>query len=167
MEKFVFVGKEGKPETNSLLIAKKFGRKHKTVMREIRRLVALAKENGVKEDDISDNLFTLSECEDRSGEGIKYSRNFPIYIVHTDGFYLWASEFATKENYGTVMECMNDFHRAEEGLEETSVSMSPLEALEYLIHTLVEHEKRLNNIESKIEEFNKRIKSLESARAKK
>lgn len=70
------------PITNSLLVAEKFGKEHKNVLRDIDNLVA--------QNSAAKSYFVESVYENRG-------KSYPMYIMDKDGFTLLAMGFTGKK----------------------------------------------------------------------
>ncbi|GHT17355.1 hypothetical protein AGMMS4956_20820 [Bacteroidia bacterium] len=103
-----------KPITTSLLVAKKFGKEHKVVLRAIKEILTSVQSCT----DLSDgNLTSAQNCADLSKmfEAVKlpdnYGRMQPAYIMNKDGFTLLAMSFIGKQALQFKLDYIAEFNR--------------------------------------------------------
>ncbi|MDR1054322.1 MAG: Rha family transcriptional regulator, partial [Prevotellaceae bacterium] len=85
MKDLVFKSEKGTPVTNSLLVAEKFGKLHKDVLRAIDNVISQTPENQSRRN------FALSEYLDGSGKSNR------LYIMTKDGFSAIVLGFTGKQ----------------------------------------------------------------------
>lgn len=102
MEQLVFKGQNDQAMTNSLLIAEKFEKEHKNVIRDIQNLVA--------QNSAAKMLFIESEYENRG-------KMYPMYIMNRDGFSLLVMGFNGAKALNFKLEFMNGFNEMEKMLK--------------------------------------------------
>jgi anti-repressor protein len=100
----VIRGHTGEPVTNSLLVAEKFGRRHKYVLESIKNLM-------VNSD--AKMYFIESEYESRG-------KFYPMYVMNRDGFSLLAMGFTGRQALEFKISFIKAFNRME-FLEEEMV----------------------------------------------
>lgn len=93
---------EGQPVTNSLLVAEKFSKQHKDVMRSIKELLTSAQNCA--------NLFAESAYQDA------YGRNQPMYLMNRDGFTLLVMGFTGEKALQFKIDYINAFNKMEEAI---------------------------------------------------
>lgn len=103
MEALVFKGKDSEVLTSSLLVAKKFGKQHKDVMKGIKELLTSAQKCA--------NLFVVAEYPD------SYGRTQPMYIMNRDGFTLLAMGFTGGKALKFKLEYIEAFNEMEAALK--------------------------------------------------
>lgn len=89
--------------TNSLLVAEKFGKSHKDVIRSIKELLTLAQNCA--------NLFVESEYPDT------YGRMQPMYIMNRDGFTLLVMGFTGDKALQFKLDYIEAFNKMEETIK--------------------------------------------------
>lgn len=99
MNNLVFNGANNQVLTNSLLVAEKFGKSHKDVIRSIKELLTSAQNCA--------NLFIESEYPDT------YGRMQPMYVMNRDGFSLLVMGFTGKEALKFKMDFLEAFNKME------------------------------------------------------
>ena len=134
MENLV-LNSNGKPVTNSLLVAEKFSKQHKHVLDAIRNIINSA-ENSAQ-------FFLLSSYKDSSG------KENPMFVMDRDGFTLLVMGFTGKEALQFKLEFINAFNEMEKQLKEQQ-NLSPAEMLLRQCQVMVEQEKRISSVESKV-----------------
>jgi len=92
----------GTPVTTSLLVAEKFGKEHKNVLRNIQSLVA--------QNSAAKSLFVESEYENRG-------KMYPMYVMNRDGFSLLIMGFTGKKALKFKLEFIQAFNLMEETLK--------------------------------------------------
>ncbi|MDR1883011.1 MAG: phage regulatory protein/antirepressor Ant [Prevotella sp.] len=134
MEKLVQFNENDKPVTNSLLVAEKFGKEHKDVMRSIRDLLTSAQNCA--------DLFVLSEYQDA------YGRMQPMYIMNRDGFTLLAMGFTGKDALKFKMDFINAFNEMETLLNSDSYIL--LRGMKILDKRVKEEQQKCIELESEL-----------------
>lgn len=99
MANLVFNGENGQALTNSLLVAEKFGKNHRDVIRSIKDLLTSAQNCA--------HLFSESEYPD------SYGRMQPMFIMNRDGFTLLAMGFTGEKAMAFKLEFLNAFNKME------------------------------------------------------
>lgn len=99
MNNLVFNGANNQVLTNSLLVAEKFGKSHKDVIRSIKELLTSAQNCA--------NLFIESEYPDT------YGRMQPMYVMNRDGFSLLVMGFTGREALKFKMDFLEAFNKME------------------------------------------------------
>lgn len=102
MEQLVFKGENDQAMTNSLLVAQKFEKEHKNVIRDIQNLVA--------QNSAAKLLFVESEYENRG-------KMYPMYIMNRDGFSLLVMGFNGAKALNFKLDFMNSFNEMEKMLK--------------------------------------------------
>lgn len=99
MEELVLKSDKGTPITNSLLVAQKFRKTHKNVIRDIKNLTA--QNCAVR------SMFVETTYTSQRG------RSEPMYIMNRDGFTLLAMGFTGKEALQFKIDYINAFNKME------------------------------------------------------
>ena len=150
-QSIVFNG-NGKALTNSLLVAQKFGKKHKHVLEAIRNIMTTAENSSVL------SMF------DKSSYLNEQNKSQPMYIMNRDGFSMLAMGFTGKQAMKFKVDFISAFNQMEESLKATRVQLQPKTGAEMLLmcaQQLVEQERRVKAIESKVDETEQRIAEIE------
>ena len=102
MNELVYRGANDQAMTNSLLVAEKFGKEHKNVLRDIQNLVA--------QNSAAKLYFFESEYENRG-------KNYPMYIMNKEGFSLLVMGFNGKNALNFKIDFLNAFNKMESMLK--------------------------------------------------
>lgn len=105
----------GKPVTNSLLVAEKFGKEHKNVLASIREILTTAENSAVLQ------MFSVSSYYNDQ------HKEQPMYIMDRDGFSLLVMGFNGKEAMKFKIDFLNAFNRMEEQLRNPLHGLTSLE----------------------------------------
>ena len=141
MKELVFKGDNNRIFTNSLLVAEKFGKLHKDVMRAIKALLTSAQNCA--------NLFIESEYPDN------YGRMQPMYIMNRDGFTLLVMGFTGDKALQFKLDYIEAFNRMEEQIKTGGfqIPQSFSEALMLAAKQQEQIEEQQKRIEQKQEEI--------------
>lgn len=101
----VFKGENNQALTNSLLVAKKFGKEHKHVLESIRKLMRTAEFSAVL------SMF----CE--SAYYNEQNKEMPMFVMNRDGFTLLAMGFTGEKALKFKVEYINAFNKMEETIK--------------------------------------------------
>lgn len=102
MANLVFNGKDGQALTNSLLVAEKFGKEHRSVLSSIRELIKGGAEN------YADPMFMeTTYTHPQNGQ------EYPMFIMNRDGFTLLAMGFTGERAMEFKLEFLNAFNKME------------------------------------------------------
>ncbi|MBI9036324.1 MAG: Rha family transcriptional regulator [Bacteroidales bacterium] len=132
------INQNGKSVTNSLLVAKKFGKQHKNVIASIKSIIQLA------ENSADLKLFIESTYYDEQ------FKEQPVYVMDRDGFSLLVMGFTGKKAMKFKIDFINAFNEMEEKLKVISKPLSTLDILEHSIKQLREQEERVKTIEDDV-----------------
>ena len=102
MDQLVFRGANDQAMTNSLLVAEKFGKEHKNILRDILNLVA--------QNSAAKLLFVESEYDNRG-------KTYPMYVMNKDGFTLLVMGFNGKDALNFKLDFLNAFNKMESMLK--------------------------------------------------
>ncbi len=130
----------GQIVTNSLLVAKKFGKQHKHVLSSIRDLIHSA-ENSAQ-------YYVSSSYIDNSGKANK------MYVMGRDGFSLLVMGFTGSQAINFKLEFIEAFNQMEEKLTK---SMSTLDMVQASIDAIRANEQKLNKVEEDILELKAKV----------
>lgn len=128
----------GQALTNSLLVAKKFGKEHRHVLDGIRKLMNTAENSAVSK------MFAESQYVNEKNV------EQPMFIMNRDGFTLLAMGFTGKKAMQFKLDYINAFNNMEQTLKNKA-PMSELEILVKSAQALLEQSKRIDNVERRIE----------------
>lgn len=107
MQDLVFRSEKGNAITNSLLVAAKFGKKHKDVLRSIRTLISSAQNCA--------QFFYSDNYKDSTG------KKNELYVMNRDGFSLLVMGFTGKDALKFKLDFINAFNKMEEVVKAKSL----------------------------------------------
>lgn len=145
MNEIVFRGANDQALTNSLLVAEKFGKEHRNVVRDIRNLL----EGGVLKNEQTP-MFEETVYVNEQNE-----QSYPMYLMNRDGFSLLVMGFTGKKAMQFKLDYIKAFNQMEEAIKATMRPKSQLEILQISINQLVEQEHRLASVEKRLDDFEK------------
>lgn len=99
MKELVFKSENGNPVTTSLLVAEKFDKEHKNILRDIQNLVA--------QNSAAKLLFIESEYENRG-------KIYPMYVMNRDGFSLLVMGFTGSRALQFKLDFIEAFNKMEQ-----------------------------------------------------
>lgn len=99
MKELVFRSEKGNPVTTSLLVAEKFDKEHKNILRDIQNLVA--------QNSAAKFLFIESQYENRG-------KTYPMYIMSRDGFSLLVMGFTGSRALQFKIDFIEAFNKMEQ-----------------------------------------------------
>lgn len=137
--------------TNSLLVAKKFGKEHKHVLEAIRNLLKGCAENSALTDnqDIS-RMFELVNYDVEVNNGTAAVRTAPMFIMNRDGFTLLAMGFTGDKALRFKLDYIKAFNAMEETLKNSHrIPQTLPEALRLAADQAEQIEKQEREIEHK------------------
>ncbi len=149
MNEIVFRGVNDQALTNSLLVAKSFGKEHKHVLDSIRKLIEGCAEIS------ADPMF-----EETSYVNKQNGQTYPMYLMNRDGFTLLVMDFKGKKAMQFKLEYINAFNNMEAQIKASQKPKSQLEILQMSINQLVEQEHRLSSVERDVAETKKEIAEM-------
>lgn len=142
----VFNDESGHILTNSLLVAEKFGKQHKDVMKAIKELLTSAQNCA--------NLFVESEYPD------SYGRMQPMYVMNRDGFSLLVMGFTGEKALQFKLDFIAAFNEMEQKLkEEQPKQLSSAEMFLQIAQINVQQEKKIAELECKVTRIEERTKT--------
>lgn len=120
MNDIVFQGSEGQPLTNSMLVAEKFGKEHKSIIRVIRNLTA---QNCAVKSMFVETTYLNGKQQEQ-----------PMYIMNRDGFTLLTMGFTGQKALQFKLDYIDAFNKMEQIIRSTrnlpsSVNTSMLKQL--------------------------------------
>ncbi len=139
MNELVFKGANDQVLTNSLLVAKKFGKEHKHVLETIRELIKGCAENS------ADLMFVESTYVNEQNK-----QEYHMFIMNRDGFTLLSMGFTGKKALKFKLDYISAFNAMEKALKEQQKPLSQLEVLVQSAQALLEQSKRIDNVEREI-----------------
>lgn len=152
MEKdLVFKGENGQVLTNSLLVAEKFEKNHRDVMRAISDLFVSAQNCAETDNQQLSVMFALSEYEVPLNNGTGAIRKVPMYVMTRDGFTLLAMGFTGEKALRFKLDYIEAFNEMEKSLRELQKPLSQLEVLAQSVQLLLEQEKRVAKVEARLD----------------
>lgn len=110
----VFRGDNGMALTNSLLVAKKFGKEHRHVLDAIRTII-----KGCA-DFSADPMFEESTYVNEQN-----NQTYPMFIMNRDGFTLLAMGFTGKQAMKFKVDYIGAFNKMEEVIKNSTVATLP------------------------------------------
>lgn len=137
MTDLVFKGANNQVLTNSLLVAKEFGKEHNKVMRDINNLACSQEFRAAN----------FGESSYMSEQG----KEFPMFTMTKDGFSFLVMGYTGKKAAAFKEAYIKAFNQMEDTIRSSVKPMSQLEILQMSIGQLVEQEKRLSNVEQRID----------------
>lgn len=110
MKDLVFKGESNQALTNSLLVAEKFGKDHKNVVRDIRSIIW-----GMLKIEHTQLFVESVYVHPQNGQ------EYPMFIMNRDGFTLLAMGFTGEKALKFKLEYINAFNKMEKMLKEQSI----------------------------------------------
>ena len=153
MNEIVFRGTNDQALTNSLLVAKSFGKEHKHVLDSIRKLI-----EGCAEISADPMFEETTYVNEQNGQA------YPMYLMNRDGFTLLVMDFKGKRAMQFKIEYIKAFNSMEEHIKASQKPKSQLEILQMSINQLVEQEHRLSSVERDVAETKKEIAEMKQER---
>ena len=153
MNEIVFRGTNDQALTNSLLVAKSFGKEHKHVLDSIRKLI-----EGCAEISADPMFEETTYVNEQNGQA------YPMYLMNRDGFTLLVMDFKGKRVMQFELEYIKAFNSMEEHIKASQKTKSQLEILQMYINQLVEQEHRLSSVERDVAETKKEIAEMKQER---
>lgn len=153
MNEIVFRGTNDQALTNSLLVAKSFGKEHKHVLDSIRKLT-----EGCAEISADPMFEETTYVNEQNGQ------TYPMYLMNRDGFTLLVMDFKGKKAMQFKLEYIKAFNNMEAQIKESQKPKSQLEILQMSINQLVEQEHRLSSVERDVAETKKVIAKMKQER---
>lgn len=142
-ENLVFKGQNDQALTNSLLVAEKFEKEHKNILRDIQNLTA--------QNRAAKSLFIEDEYERRG-------KIYPMYIMNRDGFSLLVMGFTGRKALGFKMEFLNAFNKMERMLKSDDYILA--RSQEILQKRLQSMNQQLQMAESERDHYQAEVKIL-------
>lgn len=96
MEEIVFRGANNQALTNSLLVAKEFGKSHDNVLKAIRSLIS----EGVVKNNETPMFEEMEYKNEQNGQ------SYPMFVMNRNGFTLLAMGFTGKKKSDAVQACL-------------------------------------------------------------
>lgn len=144
--RLVFNDESGHILTNSLLVAAKFGKNHRDVMRSIRELLSSAQNCA--------HLFVESTYPDSQ------RKMQPMYIMNRDGFSLLVMGFTGEKALQFKLDFISAFNEMEQKLkEEQPKQFSTAEMFLKIAQINVQQEKKIAELECKVSRIEERTKT--------
>lgn len=140
MNELVFKGQNDQALTNSLLVAKKFGKEHKHVLDAIRELIQGGAETS------ADPMFVETIYVNEQNR-----QEYPMFVMNRDGFTLLAMGFTGKKALKFKIDYIAAFNAMEKALKEQRKPLSQLEILVQSAQALLEQSKRIDNVEKRLD----------------
>lgn len=146
MDNLVYKGQNDQAITNSLLVAKKFGKEHKHVLDSIRDLIVSAEKSAQTEGQRVSRMFALAEYETPLNNGTNAVKKSPMFIMNRDGFTLLAMGFTGTKALQFKMEFLGAFNKME----------SLLNSDDYILM------RSQQILQKRVEEAEQKVKALEA-----
>lgn len=131
-----------KAVTSSVNVAESFGKQHKHVLRDI--------------DLYKEDVPNFGQMFFETTEPDSYNRDRKVYLMNRDGFSLLAMGFTGKEALQFKLEYIQAFNEFESAAKSPKV-LSEREQLKAAMKLSLETEERIDNVENKIDEFEKKF----------
>ncbi len=144
MTEIVFRGANDQALTNSLLVAKSFGKEHKHVLDSIRKLVEGCAE--ISADPMFEETTYVNEQNGQS---------YPMYLINRDGFSLLVMGFTGKKAMQFKLDYIKAFNQMEEVIKESIKPKNRAEMLLEQCKLMVEQERRLSSVEHRLDTMDK------------
>lgn len=161
MGDLVFVQKD-QAQTNSLLVAEKFGKEHRNVMRDVRNLLC-AQNRAQTEIQQLNSMFIVSEYETPLNNGTSSVRKDEMYIMNRDGFTLLVMGFTGEKALRFKLEYIAAFNRMEKQLKQPllpDVQMQHLQEIISLKDEIIRDKDRIIAQSERILAQNEQINAL-------
>lgn len=126
MTQLVFKSTDGQPVTNSILVAEKFEKNHRDVLKAIRELITSAQNCA--------HLF--AECEYPDA----YGRDQPMFIMNRDGFSLLVMGFTGQKALNFKLDFIEAFNTMEKQAKALYIPRTYSEALRFAATQIEEKE---------------------------
>ena len=153
MNEIVFRGTNDQALTNSLLVAKSFGKEHKHVLDSIRKLI-----DGCAEISADPMFEETTYVNEQNGQA------YPMSLMNRDGFTLLVMDSKGKRAMQFKLEYIKASNSMEEHIKASQKPKSQLEILQMSINQLVEQEHRLSSVERDVAETKKEIAEMKQER---
>ncbi len=128
MKELVFRSEKGNPITTSLLVAEKFEKEHKNILRDIQNLVA--------QNSAARSLFLDSQYENRG-------KTYPMYLMNRDGFSLLVMGFTGSKALQFKLDFIEAFNEMEQTIKSSfQLPQTYAEALRQLAEKVEDNEKQ-------------------------
>ena len=144
-EMLVFQNGDGQIITNSVLVAKKFGKKHDNVLRSIRSIL----NGGVLKNDETP-MF-----EESTYHNAQNGQTYPMFLMNRDGFTLLAMGFTGNQAMQFKIDYISAFNKMESVVKH-GTSLKPKTANEMFLMQAqinIEQEKRIVAIEERLDKI--------------
>lgn len=122
INELVFISKKGNPVTTSLLVAEKFGKNHRDVLKAIRNLI---------DDTTAQNCAVLTMFYETAYLN-EQNKKQPMFMMNRDGFALLVMGFTGEKALNFKIDFINAFNQMEEKLkgQKLAIPQNFAEALE-------------------------------------
>lgn len=111
----VYQGSNGQPLTNSILVAKKFGKSHDNVLKSIRSIL----NGGVLKNNETPMFDESTYVNEQNGQ------TYPMFIMNRDGFTLLAMGFTGNKAMEFKIDYIGAFNKMEEQIKRTTMTALP------------------------------------------
>lgn len=145
MNEIVFRGANDQALTNSLLVAEKFGKEHKDVLKAIRNLT----------EGCAQNCADLKMFDETTYVNEQNGQSYPMFLMNRDGFSLLVMGFTGKKAMQFKLDYIKAFNQMEEVIKESIKPKSQAEMLLEQCKLMVEQEHRLASVEKRLDDFEK------------
>lgn len=116
MNNLVFKGQNNQALTNSLLVAEKFGKEHRNVIRAIEDIVCAQNCAQTNNQQLT-KMFALADYDVPLNNGTGAVRKAPMYVMNRDGFTLLAMGFTGDKALQFKLDYINAFNQMEETIK--------------------------------------------------
>lgn len=142
MNQLVFI-EGGRAVTDSLTMAEVFGKEHRNVVRDIEIQLEKLLEAGEQE-------WGVLNFEQTQYQHPQNKQWYPKYNLTEDAFAIVAMSYVTPEAMKMKVKFLEEFKRMREELHKTSQPRTQLEILQASIQQLVDQERRLTEMETRV-----------------
>ncbi|MCR1833111.1 Rha family transcriptional regulator [Oceanobacillus caeni] len=158
MNQLVFI-QNNEVLTDSITIAEMFNKEHRNVTRDIESAInnieSLKKSVEIKELDIDFSSLKFEQCDYKASNGQIYKK----YLLNFDAFMLVTMSYTTQKAMLIKVKYINEFNKMQEELKNNKPK-TQLEILQGTINQLVEQEKKMSLLETKIEKAEKDVNNI-------
>jgi Rha family phage regulatory protein len=150
----IVYNEENKALTNSVLVARKFGKKHKHVLESIRNILSTA-----------ENPSVLSMFQEATYVN-EQNKKQPMYVMNRDGFTMLAMGFTGKQAMNFKVDFIAAFNKMEAIIKEAAAlkeSLLPKSTAEIILmqaQQLVAQEQMMRKIEAKQQEIEEKVSEI-------
>lgn len=132
------INKSGRLVTTSVLVAQKFGKQHRDVLRAVRRMIS----------DTTAQFCAVISMFSESSYYNEQGKEQPMIIMDRDGFSLLVMGFTGKEALKFKLDFINAFNEMEKRMQ--ALPTTPEEMLLQSVQLMVEQKRKLYEVENRV-----------------